>query len=185
MKRYIIALLFSLASTLSYASIDTTGLSEDQIKELAAKAEQMKPSNPSKVVREELSEWGTLGKNMGEALISASKEVGVAVNEFSRTPVGIVTTAIIVYKIIGRDILKILFGLLWIVVGVTMSQRLYKGAYHYNTSAVQVPVLWGLWSYSKKVTHDKQLHKDSDGYFATSVIVLTVFLTIASIITMF
>lgn len=65
------------------------------------------PVNISEKVRDEVQAWTDLGQNIGRATVGAAKEVGMAANEFSQTPLGIVTTSIVVYKLTEA---RIIFG---------------------------------------------------------------------------
>ena len=82
---------------------------DDMNKQAAAK--NSKAPNTSEVVREEAAKWGELGTNMGRAAVGAAKEIGMAANEFVSTPLGKVTMGIVIYKVIGKDIIKFVMGL--------------------------------------------------------------------------
>ncbi len=92
MKKILMILAVALACvTASAQTIDTSGLSKQQMMELATKAAEMKsPSNMSAEVRREAAAWGELGANMGKAVVGAAREVGVAANDFAQTPLGVV-----------------------------------------------------------------------------------------------
>jgi hypothetical protein len=51
---------------------------------------------------------------------AVAKEVGVAVNDFVKTPVGIMTASVILYRFMGRDIIKLMSGMLFGIVGMSI-----------------------------------------------------------------
>lgn len=108
MKGFILGLCLCLASAnVLAADIDTSGLSAEQKAQIALQVEQMKSGPPSAETAQQWADWGT---NMGKAISSTAKELGVAVDDFSRTPVGKITMAVIVYKVIGKEVLRFVAG---------------------------------------------------------------------------
>lgn len=110
MKGFILGLcLCFVSANVLAADIDTSGLSAEQKAQIALQVEQMKNSSlpPSAESAKEWADWGT---NMGRAISSTAKELGVAVDEFSRTSVGKITMAVIVYKVIGKEVLRFVAG---------------------------------------------------------------------------
>lgn len=145
MKNFILALLLVPALTWGQ-NLDLRGLSQEQIAELQLQAAKMKsPENVSATVRQEATAWAELGANIGTAMVSAARELGVAANEFSQTSLGKVVTLIIVYKVIGKDILGVAVGsfiLLFgfgVVLWLLMTKRFGEAKYEYR------PMFWGLW----------------------------------------
>ena len=150
-KLFLIVSLF--VSSLVYADVDSTldvsKLTQEQRAAIQLQIAQIaqKKSDPSSIavsVREEASKWAELGKNVGTALVASAKEVGQGVNEFSQTPVGQVTTAIIVYKVIGSDILRLIFGTLLLVVGTAAAFYVYRSMPRYDIQYENIPRLGGL-----------------------------------------
>lgn len=153
MKRSIVAAVAALALTFSFSAVagdydvSTKGLSPAQVLEIQAatiKLQQanaeagpggvvnaisnIKPAEISKSVRTEAGEWGAMGKNMGSALISMAKEMGVAVNEFAQTDLGKIATAVIVYKLIGHTLINMVVGFLLLTVGLYAVYRFWRKA---------------------------------------------------------
>ncbi len=150
--------------------LDASKLTPQQRAEIQLKIEQTaatsaNPSNLAVTVREEASAWADLGKNVGTALVASAKEVGQGVNEFSQTPVGQITTAIIVYKVIGQEVLGLVFGFLTLVVGTTIAAWAFSSIGVTKTYE-NIPRLGGLWI-SKKVT--KSVRGDDHAFAATIV----------------
>ena len=109
---------------------------DDMNKQAAAK--NPKAPNTSEVVREEAAKWGELGTNMGRAAVGAAKEIGMAANEFVSTPLGKVTMGIVIYKVIGKDIIKFVMGLGILIFFFTtghyfLRMKRYTGTVEYAT----------------------------------------------------
>jgi len=67
------------------------------------------------VIKKDAEDWANIGTNISKAISSACKELSIGVNEFIQTPAGKLTTFLIVWKIIGREILNFFVGTLaWI-----------------------------------------------------------------------
>ena len=58
------------------------------IKIVADKASSKDSSVPVALTEDRVEKWVKIGSNIGQGLAGAAKEVGVAVNDFSQTPVG-------------------------------------------------------------------------------------------------
>lgn len=154
MKNFLIAVMLMLTATYGYAqqtSVDVSGLSSEQIRQLAAKADEMKkdPVNVSTVVRQEAEAWGQMGANMGKAVVSAAKEVGVAANEFSQTSLGKIVVVLVAYKLVGHDALGILFGTFTLIIGNVLAVWVFVSNRGYTITYDYKPVLWG--AFNRKV----------------------------------
>lgn len=55
-------------------------------------------------------EWVGLGKEIGVAVDASLSSITDRASQFANTDMGKVTMAVVVYKIIGRDLFRILFG---------------------------------------------------------------------------
>lgn len=73
--------------------------------------DQLSNKAPENVSRaEQADEWVTLAERLGKALSSLAREAGVALNEFVKTPVGVITITVLLWKTIGVSIVA---GLIW------------------------------------------------------------------------
>lgn len=162
------------------STVDVRSLTNEQKLEILSKIAAAKVASPTATVanvsetdRTELSEWGDLGAGMGRAAVAAAKEVGVAANEFVQTPLGKVTMAVVLYKVIGRDVVKLTAGSIVFVVFMSIAvwfMRRWRGL----PSRYEVqPVLNGLWY--KRIPVEYRQH--SDEMTATHVVA-----TIASVL---
>lgn len=169
MKKILFALALALSTSFAAAQTEIK-LTPEQVKQLTS---QEQPSNLSEKARKELSAWGELGQGMGVALVSAAKEVGVAANDFASTPLGKITVALVVYKMIGRDLTKFLVGTMILVVGWSFglnlslkNRRTGPAQYEYR------PFLFGAWN-RKVVVEEKFMSAgDREGYVIAGIIVL-------------
>jgi uncharacterized membrane protein (Fun14 family) len=146
--KYLVLLALLIFSQFSFAQISTEGLTPEQVKALNEQVSKLKaqPENISATVRQEAEAWGELGANMGRAMVSAAREVGVAANEFSQTTLGKITVAIIVYKIVGQDILQIMSGITLLMICLTLAAVAWRakiGAT--NIEYEHIPYLKGMW----------------------------------------
>lgn len=159
MKKLIIAFIFGLMSQLSFAQIDTSGLTQKQINQLVIHASNMQKNNGGNVsadIRHEAQAWGELGTNMGVAIVSAAKEIGVAADQFSQTSLGKIVTFVVVYKIIGQSILGVFFGTFILIVGYSFGIWLISTRRWSVLKYELVPVLFGLYTKKKAVSYREQ-----------------------------
>ena len=159
----------ALADAANASSLDISNLTPEQKTALMQTAAQMHGNiSTSEHIRTEAEKWAELGSNLGKATVSAAKEIGVAANEFVATPIGKITMTAIVFKIVGRDIIKLVIGLMILIVFIsTAIIMLFKKKY-YNAEFEYKPVLWGL--YQKKYITSFQ--NDSDLFVAHLIIAL-------------
>lgn len=124
MKTLLAAAAIALAATsvnaeLSLNAVDQAGFSKLSAEEQAAVvqmvAAKVKVSQDAPTAAR-VNEWVDVGKNIGSGLAGAAKEVGVAVNDFAKTPVGILTMLLIVFHMIGEAIIGVFVGLMvWLI----------------------------------------------------------------------
>jgi hypothetical protein len=111
-------------------------------------------------------EWAKLGTNLGQALVATAKEAGMAVAEFSKTPVGQTATAVIVYKVVGKDLVRTALALLLFGVGVFyMLPKLYVITAYRSVEYEIVPYFWGAFSIRKIKNADIVRGDDSLGAY--------------------
>lgn len=104
----------------------------------------------------EMQEWGNLGKGVTEALVSAAKEAGMALNVFLNTDTGKIVSNVIIYKVIGRDVLGYVYGVVVILMGLTLIiTAVRSSALKGSVTFELVPILWGAFYVKKtKVASD-------------------------------
>lgn len=181
-------LALSSMSALAQTTINTRDLSEEQIAQLALQAAQMKngtgTGGTSETIRREAEAWGELGANMGRAAVGAAKELGVAANDFIQTPAGKITMGVVIWKLIGEDILSVLVGGSIFIVGYALAFYMFFFARYadyvkYDTR----PILWGLMNKRYVV----EIREDDENRIVRVVIacVATVMTTIVGLVVIF
>lgn len=159
-----IILLLSLSILPSYAvegTLDLNKLTPAQTAALQQQAQQYEHQNSSATVRAEVEEWGKIGANIGQALVGAAKEVGVAAADFAQTPVGKIVVFIIVLKVIGGKMIAILAGIALICLSI-WAHKYISNNYIYSIKYEVKPILFGLWNRKIQVgrERDRACHSD-------------------------
>ena len=72
------------------------------IAQKAAEAKIQAPSSPKQV-----EQWVSYGTQIGQALAGTARELGIVANEFIQTPAGKLTMAMIIWKVMGHDIVHV------------------------------------------------------------------------------
>lgn len=135
MKHIIIAfmLMFSMhAFAISSHDMDVAGfdkLSATQKAEMIAQIEQKTKDLPTVAAAEtadKVEKWVNIGSQIGKGLAGAAKELGVAANDFAKTPVGILATWLIIYHFIGNAFIHVIGGLLIWAVGLSLTYALMR-----------------------------------------------------------
>lgn len=139
-----------LTLTASAAEIDTRNLSDAQVAELKAMAAKASADNEKQKAGatvtpgNALSTAATWGKQaseaaegFGRAFTTAARELGITVNEFLATDAGKLTAALIIWKVVGGSMLKLVFILfMWTVGGIAIRiiyKRLFTGGFKEST----------------------------------------------------
>ena len=127
MKKLILCLAALMLATPSVAqnttapapAINTSGLTSDQMSQIQSQADTMRAQSPEAQTSETLKnvqQYVEIGKGIGAGLGEAARSMGVAVNDFAATPVGRLTTWLIIWKVVGHDALGIIAGVAWFMV---------------------------------------------------------------------
>jgi hypothetical protein len=122
-KIFVLAMFFCFLSVLSFPAyaatvVDTSNLTESQKAELVLQAEKMK-QEAAITSAQKVNEWVDVGKNIGMALTSSAKELGVAADTFLQSTAGKITVVFIFWKVMGRDLVHFIIGFLFFVVSIT------------------------------------------------------------------
>ena len=163
MKHFIMGLILAVVSIGASAA---PSISEDQLRRIAAialeqQAEKPEPakapvkiaskpeasiSEKSEATRKEVSEWADM---LSGVVVGTAQKVGFAVNEFVRTPVGLVVTGVIVYKAIGKDAIRFfLSSMIWVMTCIVsvLFFRHRPRRIKTNVQYDNFPMLFGLWN---------------------------------------
>lgn len=137
MKRILVGLVLGLSALVANAGISSENLSSAGFNKLseAQKIEILKQVNekveaasaPASVAissPEKIDKWIDVGTRIGQMMGGAAKEVGIAVNEFVKTPVGKWTMALIIWNYMGTMIVHVFGGVVVLVFG-TLALRYF------------------------------------------------------------
>ncbi len=116
----IIVLLFVCSSAFA---IDSRGLTKMQEAEIQIQIEKMKDQKP---IAEQAKELASISHEIAKAIGSTAKELGVEVNNFAVTPVGKMTMYIIVWKMLGSELLHYIVGIGTFVVMLPIWWAVFK-----------------------------------------------------------
>lgn len=120
MKYFMIA--FIALNCFAQTTDITNGLTDKQKAELALKAAEMRDQSSGvgliKTLTdpENMNQYVTLGENIGKAASACAKELGMAANELSQTPLGKIVIVLVAWKVMGSDAMVITRDLIDIVV---------------------------------------------------------------------
>ena len=98
------------------------------IKMVAEKATS-KDGSIAGLSEDKVEKWVKIGSNIGKGLAGAAKEVGVAVNDFANTPIGQLTMALIIWHMIGAQLIHVFGGILIWIVGIAIIRHMVARAY--------------------------------------------------------
>lgn len=189
-RKMFAALALLCASTAFAAStaIDTSGLSDAQIAELKAHAaqvvaqaakgenEKIDPKNVSATVTLAAT-WGqqaaAAAEGFAKALGIAAKELNVTINDFLKSDAGKLTALIIIWKVAGAAILKALYGVVFLTVGLTMLRVIYKRLFTARFEKVEYSYFGGFFKGTKLIRIPKSFGDlDRDGEWLAFFILL-------------
>lgn len=116
MRKYIASLVLSLMLILSIqakaqedkVSVPRSMLSKDQLEQVAQQQIKDKVENYGK--------WVGIGHELGTAINESLSAVTTQANNFAQTPVGKLTAALVVWKVVGHDGMGFIIGALEIII---------------------------------------------------------------------
>jgi hypothetical protein len=122
---------FAALTTDSVANAGFSRLDESQKAEIIKQIADASSKNGSATVpsEEKVEKWVKIGSQIGQGLAGAAKELGVAVNDFSKTPVGQLTMVLIVWHMVGGVIVHIVAGTLIMIIGLWFLKFMFNRAY--------------------------------------------------------
>ena len=91
----------------------------DVIKEIAKMKDNAKEASVS-TKADEVAKWVNIGTNIGKGLAGAAKELGIAANDFAKTPVGQMTMFLIMWHFMGSIGVHFVGGLLVWTIGISL-----------------------------------------------------------------
>ena len=62
---------------------------------------------------EDIDQWVDLGEKVGKMLGGTAKELGIAANEFAKSPLGVMAMVLIIWNYAGADLYGFIVGIFW------------------------------------------------------------------------
>ena len=112
----IILLMFSF--NVMAKEVNMSGLTEEQQAQIMLTAAKMKSATD--VTPQVAKEWAEVGQALGVGLVATASELGMSVDKLMTTTTGKIAISVIIYKVVGKDIIGILFGLLWLAIMISL-----------------------------------------------------------------
>lgn len=164
MKRIflVVAMMFSSGAFAAYGTceIGNSGLPDAVVQKLKADCETLRLDQISKEALEKTTEknapmitperitgWAQVAEGFANAMGAAAKQLNISVNEFIKTPAGLITIGVILWKVIGVSILKFLAMYAVFVVTKRILQVLWK----VGSEPVERKFAWWTWTHDKPV----------------------------------
>ena len=153
MKTFLV-LMMLVMTVLAYGeTFSESGLNEEEVNKLKKFYAEMKLSAPKQEVSsitkaEEISQWINIGEQLGKGLASCAKELGIEVNNFVQTPVGKISAVVIIWKLLGRDLVHFGFGTFFFIFGSILWIYFYKKMC--IIESIKLGDSGKLWGYSSK-----------------------------------
>lgn len=198
-RKLIAVMALALATTGSFAlsssaNVDTTGLSDAQVAELkaiaakkvaetAAAAKEGKDLTPEKVTAGVTlaATWGTqaaaAAEGFARAMGIAARELNLTINDFLKSPAGMLTAGLIIWKMAGAAILHALYGVTVLVIGLTLVRVLYIRLFTKGYEKVEYSRFGGLFKGTKMIRIPKgfqDLENDGEWLAFWVLIILSV-----------
>ena len=135
MRSFIISLIFVLALMLGSGAhaekLDMSGLSEQAVAELALQAAQLRKDalNVETTILPdvvEVEKYVGVGEQIGKALATTARELGIEVNNFASTPVGLIAIFLIVWHFFGNMMVHLMFGATWFITLIPLWVYFFK-----------------------------------------------------------
>lgn len=102
----------------------------------AAKPENQAPVEAPKKTVDTVKEWASIGSQIGAGLAASARELGLAANDFAKSPVGKLTMFIIIWRYVGHAIVSDIFGFVWLITLIPIWIYLYRRTHYITTTTV-------------------------------------------------
>lgn len=162
MKRilFVVAMMFSSLSFAAYetCAINNSGLPDSVVQKLKTdcetlRLEQLKKEGLEKaaeasapfITPEKVTGWAQVAEGFANAMGAAAKQLNISVNEFIKTPAGMITIGVILWKVVGVSILKLLA--MYAVFLVT--KRILQVMWTVSVTPVERKFAWWTWTRNK------------------------------------
>lgn len=128
------------------------------------------------------TDMATVAESFARAIGIAARELGVAVNDFLKTPAGVLTAVVILWKVIGSDLLTVLTCVPIMAIFTIAYFKILRGLLVGGYETSQHSLLFGLVKYTRR--RPVYLGPDQisgERLFATSIIYTFAMMFILSI----
>lgn len=197
-RKLFLGVMFAVCATAASSAstvVDTSGLSDAQIAELKAivakrvadvATQAAAPVSSTNITTGVAlaATWGTqaaaAAEGFSKALGIAARELNVSINDFLKSPAGMLTAALIIWKMAGASLLHAFFGVVILSVGLTMVRTIYKRLFTKSFEPVAYSYFWGAFTGTKMIRVPKSfqdLHNDGE-WLAFWVMIALTFATI-------
>ena len=176
MKKVILFIVAFMISAIAFTQSVT--LSPEDLTKLdptaKAQIQAIQTANQITGTIESASKWVGFGKEVGTIF----KEFTATAGEFSKTKLGQFTMFLIAYKVLGNDLLGIIFGVLLMIV-----MSIFCGVIDYKYGRDKRVIYKKLWNESKK-KYEYEYTKESgdEDYRLTSIVIFIVSMIVSLII---
>lgn len=171
-RKLVATVALALCAATAFAgqtAIDTSGLTEAQVAELKAHAAKVvadaakgtaaaDPKEVSAMVTLAAS-WGPqmaqAAEGFARAIGIAARELNVTANEFLASDAGKLTAALIIWKVAGAGVIKLLYGLLFVTVGLTIARMIYMRLFTAGYEKVEYSRFGGFFKGTKMIRTPK------------------------------
>jgi hypothetical protein len=195
-KKLLLSLAFVVIATTSVhagsIAIEVGNLTTAQVEELKAQAARAIADNSKGIVSSDpvlsltnAASWGqqaaTAAEGFAKALGIAARELGVTVNDFLHTDAGKITALLIIWKIAGAAILKSIYGMFFVTVGLSLARVIYLRLFTKGYEKVQYSRVFGMFTGTRLVRIPKGISdmQDDGEWF---ILMLVIFITIGTIL---
>lgn len=124
------------------------------------------------------SQWIGLGKEVGIMVNDGLSALSDQSNKFAKTPVGQFTMFIILYKVMGMQLIRFLFGIMLFVTFTTITYRFFS--FNYNVQKIRIK---GNWIQALLGTAEYELKYPSDDKQESTLIATIISLIATTIVT--
>lgn len=139
MKSSWLAFLFFLLAIFCFAYIAKADEPKEEMVTITVPKSSLTPQQQEVTKQQEVKGWVGIGKEIGDAVNSSLSAVTTQSNNFAHTPVGILTAAVVIWKLLGGDLVHIFGGILF---------------------ALTITPLW-IWSYRRMCLPRRVLTKET------------------------
>ena len=137
------------------------------------------PASESSTATQWATDMATVAESFARAIGIAARELGVAVNDFLNTPAGVLTAVVIIWKVIGADVVTILVCVPIMAIFTLAFFKILRGLLVSGYETTQHSLLFGLVKYTRR----HPVYLSADRVFWEGLFVASLFYTIIMMLT--